>query len=859
MICVVIGIINLLIMLENNGDIMLNTVLYIGSFDSVIFLAIIAMVRYAFYPISFRTFQMGIHPRTIITYVGAFFYDVAFVHFIILSVIYCMSGTDFNQNTTNTHKTFNSIIYIFYQCYLWYLVFYIACSAFATLISDKIPVNIAMYTKWDYIKVVCKWFVAYLSYAVFVGLYFLLHGAIWLVETEKSFFLNKFKSHDLAPNMFRIFLPESTVNGFYLIKQQSKYNFQFWQECIKFISNPQAYRCEFNDSKRGKQAMYQISKEQDRILRLCCINYIVLKYARYPGDGQFCEINDKIDSIYYNYDNNIVTSMQDLIKQELKEESMQISVSNRYTIDNYNKNLINTENKTDNNSNINNSNNDELHDNELKLDIGTSDDQNAETIDAENGNKQQNDNISMQIATYQEYQKQIGWYKQKPTRIQNVYDKDNDNDKDKDKDEHERKENINTPEITFDLQVELLSPESRDKQFSHFIENSAYNGYENIRSLDDFYDHCDIAYFKPGRKYLPLYLAFYNLIAANYDDIKMSYDGVMKSPSFVNSNMTNFEKKGWIYKVNYSWFNTFVLTSIYVVFQLAFRIIVPIIHLIYFGVHLILYLTSSNSNANDNDNDNVFDGYIVYYWCLVLFANILIVNTLYNFYITTNNYYYLFYICPTKEMRVIYVSFNYVEHHYNQIIESKIRKFVLINQYGNDIGLTINEYLAPFDKYYNYNYNDKFNNLNFHPNYKCIKKLTFTALEDLDIAANSDFLLDDQSEELILQTKELCLKIKNEYEKDDSIFGLTTLRRIVCRLNKGMKVELDNSVAVRLIMFEYLIKIGFSRSDENVENVFIYDKEPDVKIQKILVKDLSIQLKKVEAVSSESDEQNANN
>ena len=661
----VLGIINLVAILNLSNDnsisidvninqtlFILTICLYVSNIVGLVHIAATIMQRYSFYPVSFRTLSLGVFDRGSIVYILCFVLDTIYIHFIILSVIYCFENFDMS-NKNYIHNTFETIIYIFYQCYFWYVVLFVCAYSFYTESSNITitdPTRRQNQSCFRITRTILYHFGSFLVYVLFVGLYFTWHGSIWLIETQKCFFLNKLKSADLAPRLLNTITGVGS-NGEYIMKQQTQYYADFWKQCKQFVDNCREYSFEYSTNEKNSDIRtFSIDKEQDRLLRLCCINYIALKYCKFNEDVSKGEINDEIDSIYHNYDNNVFKKPRKIKRKKKKRSKTDKSSKN---------NEIN--NNTDKNININNNNIESKQNEDINVETGdnretslaglieestidetdeksrplllafnsfddnqdnNNHDSNVlelerkqEPNDNENSNilninietdKKTDDNSNNQIATYQAYQKHLKLLQTcTNTQITENTDEFDANNGRTVTITTENKSDENDPnllvidvngfkrqrqEISFDLKKQIISERKRDKQFSNFIENSAYLSYTNITSLDDLYQHCDVSYFIPNCKYLPLAFGFNELIAAQFDEVMGMFEIRIKVAQEGDFPFTEYEHKMWKYRLCLAWIVTYILTPFYTIFQVSMRLVVPLLYLLYYGCYSVIYV-----------------------------------------------------------------------------------------------------------------------------------------------------------------------------------------------------------------------------------------------------------------------------
>ena len=531
-----------------------------------------------------------------------------------------------------------------YKLYFIYFLFY-SVSLFVFKIGKSIimndfyfPLNNSssnlMFQCLSFIYAIIWYF---LMFIVFEFLQF-FEGIQLLPKAEFFLFLNKLDN--LIPQLSSLWTRNLRyLNCEYLLKYQSNFSVKFWQNCLKFITNCKSY------------PLYQINESQDQIIRICCLNYIILKYSNFKNDPKYSCVNKHIGGNFHNFDNHILTSPDPYLQNTCTDIFPSSELISNY----HQLHLWRERNK--------------------KLAY-------KRKVDREKETKQHNDYCDINNS-----------------KIDNRF-------------------------ISDKLKEKIISRDERDIQFSNFIENSASNyGYKNIESLTMLYDNCNCSYFINvnmninNNNNTKIFFDKLNSILSKFVGINIRIDKKYLLPSyymlyqfFHSVTLREFDSKhAWSNIIYYTaWIDAFILVPIHIFLQIFLRTVILWIYLLCFG--FCYYFIDDSESKSSNDNNSVFDKFYLY---LLIICSILSIYLVWNVFPMMKIFYHLFYVCPTKNIGYIYVSFDYVEQHYKQIIDSRKRQEILKNLFGKDVSLIIELYIPKFDKYY---YHTK------EPNYSNKKK-----------------------------------------------------------------------------------------------------------------------------------------
>lgn len=619
-------------------DLVIYGLLWSFNIVSILFIISTVGINYVFLnsTLDYTNIALCFTNRIFNTLAASFTYDVIYIQFILLSfwysVAYSAPGDGSNSNL------FESINFRIYFVYLGYIAFFswFAGIFLAIVHTDRVRNTVGC---MDQVITLLKYLVSLIGTMIFISIVmcarFIFHGALWFIEFEKSMFLNKFDTSNLDPRFLNENENIQFISAHYVTHKQSSYNHKFWAKCIQFIQNSQSKSYSLTIHNQNYQSLstttttanLHLNTSQDRLLRICCINYIVLKHCHLSNDSAYGEVNQFITDSNHTIDDNFeVFNPNSSVTTDVAGVAGVSAVSN------------------DNNS-TKTSGTDTVITNYAD---GTVESEEAET--AINVNE---------MITIEKYDDLMNY------RESNDF----------------QKKEVSKRITNYHLRKAINNQGYRDTQFSHFIEDSAYQLYSNIETLNDLYENSDVSYYVVHHKLMPLYYTVYALFGRLYIQMKLHVHS-----TYIVALLDNISQK-WKIQLKFAWIICYILTPIYALFQVLTRIIMPFGYLIYFIIDIVL-------------ENNATGDYSVYYLFLVIVSNCLMFFIISNFFQSMKTFYYLFYICPLRSIDYQYGSFDWVIKHYNDIIASKWRKIVFDAKFGSDIATIIELYLPKFERYY---------------------------------------------------------------------------------------------------------------------------------------------------------------
>ena len=699
------------------------------------------MPKYDFFgDVAITNFGFAVNNRLFNSLSVTFILDCTFLVFWLISLIYCFRYYE--------SLIIESIMYYIYSLYLiMFAILTITGSlAYGTSVVElpSIDGNASIGVKIG--SYVCFYFEIFgksLAAAPIFIIQFVVHGTVYLVDIQKHLFISKLSSETLAPRLMNARHRGQPANSDFLIKQQSDYNIKFWKKCMEFVDDSQERECKYNndmiDNTCTSETTIVISKDEDRLIRLCCINFIVLKYSQYDRDQKYGAVNKNVKNYYHNSDNarlkrfvdgsgNINDDKENKDDESKLEIDFEISETHDSKDDSKNecnKNELEAKDTKEEKKKKKEQKSDELV-LDLKVDINGDEKENKDQKHQDlhvrkrkNSKKLSISDANRQITTYKDYTEYIDWLTGQSEdrysigmRSRNRYRNSVYRHHTIDRsiiDKRLSKFNLSDLQKRTDykLRSKIMNVNRRDIRFSNFIENSAYFGYSNICTLNDLYQNTDIGYFtfrgvvlRYFEKWIPIVGMIIKLFGELHDDEVNAYLSARGDYMKDNNGCELPRKKNnyYTFRMLFHHFFCYVITLVFSLFHAFLRVCVPMLYLLYFFLCLIEYVIY----GDDNKNGFVFivSNYSVCYLFLCIFCVVMSIYVIRNNCKILNTFYYMYYICPGKRINYIFVPFNYVEKHYQDIIYSRFRIKILESVFGNDIGMIIEQFMPKFDRYY---------------------------------------------------------------------------------------------------------------------------------------------------------------